>query len=150
MKNTPKAVRQMFPKIILRDLRLFPIRVTGNQQPLIAKVDFMLQENNRLQKTAEDFIRLIQNKWPNLDSTGKIAEWHTLSFEDFHLALEKQKIKLTLAEQAEWLAYFNEQKQHAEKIHAGLAKTDDEINQMVYGLYGLTDEEIGMLEKDWR
>jgi type I restriction-modification system DNA methylase subunit len=150
MKNTPKAVRQMFPKIILRDLRVFPIRVTGNQQPLIAKVDFMLQENNRLQKVAEGFIRLLQNKWPNLDITARIAGWYTLSFEDFRLALEKQKIRLTLAEQAEWLSYFNEQKHQAEKIHAGLSKTDDEINNMVYGLYGLTDEEIAMIEKDWR
>ncbi len=150
MKNTPKAVRQMFPKIILKDLRVFPIRVTGNQQPLIAKVDFMLQENNRLQKVVEDFIRLLQNKWPTLDITARISEWYTLSFEDFRLTLEKQKIKLTLAEQAEWLSYFNEQKQQAEKIHSGLSKTDDEINQMVYGLYGLTDEEIAMIEKDWR
>ena len=150
MKNTPKAVRQMFPKIILKDLRVFPIRVTGNQQPLIVKVDFMLQENNRLQKVVEDFIRLLQNKWPNLDITARISEWYTLSFEDFRLALEKQKIKLTLAEQAEWLSYFNEQKQQAERIHAGLAKTDGEINQMVYDLYGLRDEEITMIEKDWR
>jgi tRNA1(Val) A37 N6-methylase TrmN6 len=125
MKNTPKAVRQMFPKIILKDLRVFPIRVTDNQQPLIVKVDFMLQENNRLQKVVEGFIRLLQSKWPNLNITGKIAEWYTLSFVDFRLALEKQKIKLQLTEQAEWLSYFNEQKHHAEKIHHGLAKTDD-------------------------
>jgi hypothetical protein len=150
MKNTPKAVRQIFPKIILKDLRVFPIRVTENQQPLIVKVDFMLQENNRLQKVAEGFIRLLQSKWPNLNITGKIAEWYTLSFEDFRLALEKQKIKLQLTEQAEWLSYFNEQKHQVEKILPGLSKTDDEINKMVYDLYGLTDEEIAMIEKDWR
>ncbi len=146
MKNTPKAVRQMFPKIILKDLRVFPIRITENQQPLIAKVDFMLQENNRLQKVSEDFFRLLQSKWPNSDITGKIAGWYTLSFEDFRQALEKQKINLSLVEQAEWLPYFNEQKQQAEKIHSGLSKTDDEINKMVYDLYGLTDEEIAIIK----
>jgi tRNA1(Val) A37 N6-methylase TrmN6 len=149
MKNTPKAVRKMFPKIILKDLRVFPIRVTGNQQPLISKVDFMLNENNRLQNVAESFIRLLQSKWPNLDIKGKIAGWYNLSFEDFRLALEKQKIKLNLAEQAEWMSYFNDQKHQAEKILSEIEKIDDDINKMVYDLYELTDEEIAMIEKDW-
>lgn len=149
MKNTPKAVRKMFPKIILKDLRVFPIRVTGNQQPLIAKVDFKLQENNRLQKVAETFIRLLKSKWPDLDIKSKLAGWYTLSFEDFHIALEKQKIKLKLAGQAEWLSYFNEQKHQIEKILSEIAKIDDDINKTVYDIYELTDEDIAMIEKDW-
>jgi hypothetical protein len=149
MKNTPKAVRQMFPKIILKDLRVFPIRVTENQQPLIAKVDFILQENNRLQKVSESFIRLLKSKWSNLDIKGKLAGWYTLSFEDFRIALKKQKIKLKLAEQSEWLSYFNDQKHQIEKILSEIAKIDDDINKMVYDIYDLTDEDIAMIEKDW-
>ena len=145
MKNTPKAVRKMFPKIILKDLRRFPIRIAENQQPLIEKVDFMLAENNRLHTTTDGFIQLLQSKWWNLNITGRISEWYKLSFDDFRKKLEKQKIKLSLQEQAEWLQYFNEQKQEAVIIQSSIAKTDNEIDQMVYELYGLTDEEIRMV-----
>ncbi|MCP5103162.1 MAG: hypothetical protein GY950_07280 [bacterium] len=112
----------------------------------IEKVDFMLAENNRLHKTADGFIRLFQSKWSNLNITGRISEWYKLSFDDFRKELEKQKIKLPLQEQAEWLQYFNEQKQKAMIIQSSIAKTDNEIDKMVYELYELTDEEIKIVE----
>ncbi len=44
IKNTAKSVRQMFPKLILEDLRKFPIKKIGTveQQPIIALVDQIL------------------------------------------------------------------------------------------------------------
>ncbi|MCX6582610.1 MAG: N-6 DNA methylase [Candidatus Aminicenantes bacterium] len=147
IKNTPKAVRQMFPKIILQDLRQFPIRIADNQQPLIEKVEFMLAENNRLHTTAEEFIQLLRSEWSNLNITGKLSDWYTLSFEEFRKELEKQKIKLSLPGQAEWLQYFNEQKQKTENIRSLITKTDNEIDKMVYHLYELTDEEIRLVEQ---
>jgi tRNA1(Val) A37 N6-methylase TrmN6 len=147
IKNTPKAVRQMFPKIILKDLRLFPIRITENQQPFIEKVDFMLVENNRLHKIAHKFIQLLQSKWSNLKITGRIADWYKLSVDDFFKELEKQKIKLSLQEQSEWLEYFNKQKEDAANIQFSITKTDNDIDRMVYELYELTDEEIKIVEQ---
>lgn len=34
IKNTAKSVRQMFPKLILKDLRVFPIKVVSEQQQI--------------------------------------------------------------------------------------------------------------------
>ena len=59
---------------------------------------------------------------------------------------KKQKIKLSLSEEAEWMQYFTEQKEKALAIQAEIDKTDREIDQMVYELYGLTDEEIAIVE----
>ena len=44
MKNTAKSVRQMFPKVILEDLRKFPIKhiSINDQQPLTTLVDKIL------------------------------------------------------------------------------------------------------------
>ncbi|MEG1567811.1 MAG: TaqI-like C-terminal specificity domain-containing protein, partial [Anaerovoracaceae bacterium] len=52
IKNTAKAERKLFPKIILNDLRLFPIKniTSGEQQPFIALVDKIL-EAKRLDPT---------------------------------------------------------------------------------------------------
>ena len=44
------------------------------------------------------------------------------------------------------MQYFNEQKQKAEELKTEIDKTDKEIDQMVYELYGLTKEEIEIVE----
>ncbi|WP_042247923.1 hypothetical protein [Jejuia pallidilutea] len=54
--------------------------------------------------------------------------------------------KLTLSEEAEWMQYFNEQKQKAVELKAEIDKTDQDIDQMVYELYGLNQEEIAIVE----
>ena len=64
----------------------------------------------------------------------------------FHRCQANDRIKLSLSEEAEWMQYFNEKKQIAQSLKAEIDKTDKEIDQMVYELYGLTEEEIGIVE----
>lgn len=42
--------------------------------------------------------------------------------------------------------FFNEQKQLALQLKSEIDQTDREIDQMVYTLYGLTEEEIKIVE----
>ena len=70
----------------------------------------------------------------NLDPEKVVAE------------LKKQKIKLSLVQQDEWEDYFNGYKNEINTIQAEIAKTDKEIDEMVYELYGLTEEEVGIVE----
>ena len=44
------------------------------------------------------------------------------------------------------MQYFNEQRQKADELKRKIEKTDREIDQMVYELYGLTQEEIEIVE----
>jgi hypothetical protein len=44
------------------------------------------------------------------------------------------------------MQYFNVQKEQAQSIKAIIEKADKEIDQLVYELYGLTDEEIAIVE----
>jgi len=62
--------------------------------------------------------------------------------------LRKSKIILSLKLQDEWEEYFNEYKEQLLLLlKAEIEKTDREIDQMVYELYGLTPEEIEIVEK---
>ena len=45
-----------------------------------------------------------------------------------------------------WMQYFNEQKQKTTELKNKIDKTDKAIDQMVYELYGLTKEEIEIVE----
>ena len=77
---------------------------------------------------------------------GKLEKWHLLSYAEFIKELGKKKVKLSLGEEAEWEDYFNEQKQKAQALKSEIDQTDRKIDRKVYELYGLTEEEIGVVE----
>jgi hypothetical protein len=61
--------------------------------------------------------------------------------------LAKQKIALTLKQQDEWEEYFNEYKTECRNFVNQINTTDKEIDALVYALYGLSEEEIKVVEK---
>ena len=65
---------------------------------------------------------------------------------DMGEAIEKQKIKISLSEQSDWIEYFEKEKAKAQEIKSVIEKTDKEIETMVYQLYELTEEEIKFVE----
>lgn len=67
-------------------------------------------------------------------------------YAEFITELAKKKVKLTLKEEAEWEAYFLEKAKQALALKSEIDKTDKEIDQMVYKLYDLTEEEIKIVE----
>ena len=83
--------------------------------------------------------------------TGKLEKWYSLEFVDFIKELNKaiKTIKgtpLTKKDEFEWIDLFEENKQKALSLKAEIDKTDKEIDQMVYDLYELTEEEIKIVE----
>jgi len=94
----------------------------------------------------EKFQRTITRKFEIDNLSKKLQEWYNLSYPEFIKELAKQKIKLSLSEEAEWEDYFNQEKAKAQHLQAEIKKTDKEIDQMVYDLYGLSGEEIEVIE----
>ncbi len=46
----------------------------------------------------------------------------------------------------EWMELFEEKKVEAQTLKSEIEKTDKEIDQMVYELYSLTEDEIKIVE----
>ncbi len=97
-------------------------------------------------KVQGQFLKLLESKFCDLKLTKKLQHWYDLEFGDFLKELKKAKLQLSLSEEAEWMAYFNEQKQKAQEMKSEINRIDHEIDHMVYELYGLTEEEIGIVE----
>ncbi len=116
------------------------------QQPFIEKADQMLSLNKELQETAQKFQRNIQREFNLEKLSAKLENWIQLSFKEFLKELEKSKIKLTLSQKAEWEDYFLQESQKALDIKQQIDATDKEIDLMVYELYGLTEDEIKIVE----
>ena len=85
LKNTAKSVRKMFPKVILNDLRMFPIKAIalGKQQPIIEKTDLMLNLNKELLIAQTHFIDFLTSKFEIEKLSTKLQNWHDLDFKDF-------------------------------------------------------------------
>ena len=106
----------------------------------------MLSLNKDLQEICAKFQRTCERKFENLNQNKKLQDWYKISYADFINELTKQKIKLTLSEEAEWADYFDQEKGRALEIQTQITATDKEIDQMVYELYGLSEDEIGIVE----
>lgn len=79
--------------------------------------------------------------------TKKIENWFGSDFYEFKKELSKQKVKFSLSEESEWIEYFEEQTRNHKTISTAISNLENEINLMVYELYGLTEEEIIIVEE---
>lgn len=116
------------------------------QEKVAIKVDEIISKNEELNRILKQLIKLLQSKFTLANPSKKLQNWDELDFGGFIKELKKKKVKLTLSQEAEWLQYFNDQKINAQALKSDILQTDREIDQMVYELYGLTDEEIAIVE----
>ena len=108
--------------------------------------DKMLTLNADLQKSVQRFLKRVQDNLNPAKISSTLESFYTIEFADFVKELAKQKVKLSLKQQDEWEEYFAEYKKDCQALAEEIAATDNEINQLVYKLYDLTDEEIAVVE----
>jgi hypothetical protein len=106
----------------------------------------MRYNNEELDKLSMNVKNLLSSKFINFQFNRKINNWYKLNVNEFFKEIEKQKIKLSLSDQSEWLQYFEEQKSKALAIKTQIEQTDKQIDKMVYELYELTEDEIKIVE----
>ena len=140
--------KDLFPKIKGYQLKELPIKKISleAQQPFIKKADKMLFLNKNLQELSQKFQRLLTRKFELEKLSTKLQDWYLLDFSEFTKELKKAKIKLSLKEEMEWEEIFLEKKGEAEKVKNEIEMTDKEIDRMVYELYGLSEEEVRVVE----
>ncbi len=124
-----------------------PIPDNIDNEKLKKQVESIMAFSNEEKLLIQQFTQLLQSKFEVININNKLQNWANLTSNEFFKELEKQKIKLSLAEQKEWLQYFEEQQTTANNIQQVIQQTDKEIDRMVYGLYGLSEEEIKIIEE---
>ena len=137
-----------FPTLhVQRDeLAALPIPNLDNTSELDFLASTMLTLHSQLQQKRSRFLRRMQENFEGVKITGTMETFDTLQFADFVKELKKQKIKLTLPQQDEWEDYFGQYKTECNSLSEQIAETDKKIDGLVYELYGLTEEEIKVVE----
>ena len=119
----------------------FRIPFNVDQQPLEKLTDLQMLQVGQLQEKRTRFLHRLSENFEGIKITTALQSFDQLDFKGFVADLKKQKIKLTLVQQDEWEDYFNQYRQACQELSEQIKATDNEINQRVFDLYGLTPEE---------
>jgi len=79
--------------------------------------------------------------------TRKLEEWWTLDFDSFRTEVKRAfRADIPVRERGDWEAYLGAEAGKVKKLDAEIAAAEREIDAIVYRLFDLTPEEIGLLE----
>jgi len=103
------------------------------------------------QTLIDKFQKYLQSQFSIEKLSKKLQNWHELEFGDFIKELNKAIKKaggerLTKIDEMEWMDVFETKKTAAQTLKQEIDKTDKEIDAIVYVLYGLSEEEIAIVE----
>lgn len=153
-KKFLEEFKDRFQKILIKDAKEFPIKniSISEQEKFSNKVDEIISNNKKLKKVSSQFARFYMAQFSLEKQSRKLQNWYELEFGDFIKELNKAinetgREKLTKSEELEWMEIFETKKAEAQTIKSEIDKTDCEIDKMVYELYGLTEDEIAIIEK---
>lgn len=113
----------------------------SEQQPFIEKADFMLENNKILQDKINKFLKRLNGSFEIEKLSKKLEAFYELEFADFVKELKKKKVVLSLKDQDEWEEYFDSYKKEVLELKEKIDSCDKEIDEMVFDLYGLSEEE---------
>ena len=128
----------------------FPVVVDVNAKALEALADAQISANEAFRKYVQRFQNRVQSTLGVQKMTEKLSAFYKYAFGVFLGELKKQKVKLSLCEQDEWEEYFNGCRQDCTRLLLEIDENDRKIDQLVYELYGLTEEEIAVIESDFQ
>jgi len=136
-----------FPEIRIYELGSLPIikDIIPNNK-IDMNVSNLMDLNKTFQNKKDKFLSRINSNFDIDKLSKKLETFYENDFKTFLKELKKKKVTLTLVEQDEWEEYFESYKKELLEIKAEIDKTDKEIDEMVYRLYGLSEEEIAVVE----
>jgi len=155
--------KELFQKILIANCKKIPIKKLKNKEDksFEVKTSGIISLITTNQVLADKFQNYLKQKFQLQKLSKKLQNWHELDFGDFIKELNKAikannklRVKegleevptLTKKDEFEWLDLFEDNKQKAQALQTQITQTDKEIDAMVYELYGLTDEEIAIVE----
>ena len=119
----------------------FRIPIDVDQQPLADLTDLQMKQVGLLQEKRSRFLRRLSENFEGVKITTALQSFDHMDFKTFVAELKKQKIKLSLTQQDEWEDYFNDYAKACHDLSEQINAIDNEIDQRVFDLYGLTPEE---------
>ncbi|MDD4938135.1 MAG: N-6 DNA methylase [Candidatus Shapirobacteria bacterium] len=147
-QTSPKAKKGLFPKILINDVRDLPIpEIKSTEEKFfIDKVQNILDLNKELYEKSEKALELLITKHTPKSVSTTLKTFYKLGWNELITELEKQKVKITLSDQEELQQWFNKKRNELLDLDNQIKTLDKEIDQEVYKLYDLNEDEIKIIE----
>jgi type I restriction-modification system DNA methylase subunit len=144
--NKYKSTKKVFSEIQASTVKLLPIAQISNQNDFIKNVDLIINLNKELREIITKFLTLMKSDFSLDKFSKKLEDFYILTWGEFEKELNKNKITLLGVQKDDWFDRFDRFKKQALELKTQIDQTDKEIDKMVYELYGLTEEEIKIVE----
>lgn len=118
----------------------------SKQKILVEYSNSIIEKSQHLNKFQLKVINMLQRDFGLEKPTKKLEMWYELSLQDFFKELLKAKINLSAIQKDELQEYFETYQKQAIATKNEIVATDKAIDKMVYELYGLSEEEISIVE----
>lgn len=108
-------------------------------------VDKLLQLNQLSYELAKQFIKFIELSYNPKKISNKLWNFYNIEYIDFVKELQKQKVKLSESTKFELMQLFDNKKQEIKKKQEEIDIINKQLDNMIYKLYKLNDEEIHVI-----
>ena len=133
---------QYIEKIPIKQNQKYNDKLTEYTRIVLENIEKIVKTKNKIKNRIFSSFKV--------DISSKIENFHKLSFNDFLEEIyKKSKVRLSLKEQDEWEDYFKEYKNTISKLQNEIDLVDKEIDDLVYKLYALNDDEIRIVEENY-
>lgn len=144
---------KVFAQVKIIYIDPLPIKILSkeNQIPFEVAADKIMLAKKQLQLINDKFKKYFSGQYKLEKLSRKLENWHELTFTEFISELNKaikgtSQTSLTKKDEFDWIELFEENKTKAQNLISSINQIDDNINEMVYELYGLSEEEIKIIE----
>ena len=118
------------------------------QKSLAQKAEQMIELNKQLHEGIDSSLELIKSEYQPKKISQNLEKFYTLGIHPFLEELDKQKVKLSLNQKEELIKWYQDKSKVLNDIQKQIDTLDQQIDQEVYKLYNLTDEEIKIIEEN--
>ena len=139
-ENSQLSMAGGYMNVNKNNISAIPIPHDFNQKILVKLANDMLGLNARLLERNHRFTNLLATEFGSIRLPNT---WWNIDFPAFVSAL---KTKISLAQKDELLPLFEKYKSELSRLDSEVHSASNQIDRLVYGLYGLTNDEINAIE----
>lgn len=135
---------KLFAEVKKVYLSKIPLKIASKKQQaiIVDLVDTILTDKSKLRSASLKFLTML-NVELGIDKPSRVLDqWWLLDFANFVKTLEKAGKSLSVKEKASWYDFFNEEAASAMELHEKISETDNDIDNAVYSIYGVSPEDF--------
>jgi predicted ribonuclease YlaK len=136
-----------FQEIKSNSISLLPIKnITLQEQKIfIDLADYLLNKNFEIFDIKNNFASFLSVKFNILNNDNQLIKWYELDTYQFLKVISQQNFRISTKEENQLLEYYREQKELISIAENNIIKVEKILNEQIFKLYKLTEEDINII-----